>query len=172
MSTPNFFQLTVHNETDGWDTHARARTQTHAHTHKCNILFHDHRCIENIFLFIPWSPCVETCKCCGSSAPPARGCRRSRCRLLPRSVWRGSCHPAEARNPVRLSIHSNVSNQAQSAHFSAGGIIEEVAVIPTVGHGNRGTGWWSPTPSIQQLDLLSSLQSLPNTGRQSRRVHI
>lgn len=39
---------------------------------------------------------------------------------------------------MRLSIHSAVSNQAQSAHLSAGGIIEEVAVIPTVGHGNKG----------------------------------
>lgn len=41
---------------------------------------------------------------------------------------------------MTLSIHSNVSKQAQSAHFSAGGIIKEVAVISTVAHGNRGTG--------------------------------
>lgn len=37
---------------------------------------------------------------------------------------------------MKLCIHSTMSTHPMSAHFSAGGIIEKVAVIPTVGHGN------------------------------------
>lgn len=39
-------------------------------------------------------------------------------------------------NNMKLCIHSTMSTHPQSAHFSAGGIIKKVAVIPTVGHGN------------------------------------
>lgn len=39
-------------------------------------------------------------------------------------------------NNIKLWIHGTMSTHPQSAYFSAGGIIEKVAVITTVGHGN------------------------------------